>query len=238
MVGNSKILFLDIETAPALAYVWRLFDVNIGLDQLVSPSRVLCVSAKWAGDKTCYFFAEWQEGGRQAMLQGIYEMMHEADAIVTYNGDKFDLPKLMGEFVLAGMKPPAPSTSIDILKTVRKLGLQSNKLAFVGPLLAVGKKVKHEGFSLWISVLNGNEAARGRMERYCIQDSVLLEKVYKKLRPFVKNHPHIGKGGECGACGSTHTQSRGYRYTKTMKIQRQQCQACGAWSDGIRSKIK
>lgn len=213
-----------------------MWDVNISLDQLISPSRVICFSAKFQGTKEVYFYSEWEDG-HDNMIRHAHRLMSEATAIVTYNGDRFDLPKLMGEFISLGLKPPAPPTSIDVFKTVKKLGLQSNKLAFVGPFLKVGRKVKHEGFSLWSSVLDGDEKARHRMTQYCIQDSVLLEKVYNKLRPYVKNHPHVGKGGECGACGSTRTQSRGYRYTKTMKIQRLQCQSCGAWSDGTRQKI-
>jgi ribonuclease D len=77
------------------------------------------------------------------------------------------------------------------------------------------------------------------MGKYCKQDVKLLEKLYLKVRPFIKNHPHLGKAAhECGACNSNHVQSRGYRRTKYFRIQRLQCQACGQWQDGKREKIK
>ena len=87
--------------------------------------------------------------------------------------------------------------------------------------------------------MEGDEPAQKRMARYCKQDVKLLEKLYLKIRPFIRNHPHMGevKGHECGACGSRHLQSRGYRRTKTMRIQRLQCQKCGSWSDGKREKV-
>ena len=166
-------------------------------------------------------------------------MISEADGVVTFNGDKFDLPKLNGEFLLLGLAPPPPVTSIDVYKTVRnKLGLVSNKLAFVGPFLSVGAKVKHEGFSLWSKVNDGDPKAQARMERYCKQDVRLLEKVYKKIRPYITNHPHLAETGStaCGACGSFKTQKRGFRRTKAFHIQRIQCTNCGAWQDGSRKK--
>lgn len=113
-----------------------------------------------------------------------------------------------------------------------------NRLAFVAPLLRVGGKMKHEGFSLWSKVLDGNEKAREKMKKYNIQDVKLLESLYNKIKPFIKNHPHLGtEKHECGACGSKKTQSRGYRRTKHFKIQRIQCTDCGSWSEGARTKV-
>lgn len=234
---DSKILLLDIETKPTLAYVWRLFDQNVGINQIVEPGGTICIGAKWVGSKEKFFFSEWGLGW-EGMVKGIYELVSEADAIVTYNGDKFDMPKLRGDFLHAGLRPPPPHTSIDVYKTVRGLGLVSGKLDFVGPYLKLGQKIKHEGFSLWTKTMDGDPKAQARMERYCLQDVVLLEKVYKKLRPYIKTHPHLGsKPHACGACGSQHQQSRGTRRTKHYAVQRLQCVDCGSWGEGTRTKL-
>lgn len=237
-MATSKILFLDIETRPAVAYVWRMYDENISPDQLIDAGGTICVGAKWLHERKTMFFSDWKDG-HEEMLKKVHELMSEADAIVTYNGDKFDLPKLMGEFLMQGLKPPAPPTSIDLIKTVRKMGFAMNRLAFIGPFLKIGAKVKNEGFGLWKAVIEGDEKARARMEKYCLQDVILNEKLYKRIKPYIKNHPHLGteNRGACGACGSNHVQSRGYRTTKYFKIQRLQCQACGSWHDGARTKI-
>src|SRR3546814_5581125 len=81
------------------------------------------------------------------MVVALHKLLSEADAVVTYNGDRYDIPKAMGEFVLEGLMPPPPPTSIDLMKAVKKLGFVMNRLAFIGPLLKVGQKVKHEGRS-------------------------------------------------------------------------------------------
>lgn len=234
---NRKILILDIETKPTKAYIWRAWDENTSPEKVIEPGGLLCWSAKWVGKPERIFYSEWGDG-RHQMLNELHKLLNEADAVVTYNGDKFDLPIINGEFLLAGFKAPAPLTSIDVIKHVKKFGFLMNRLAYVGPLLDVGRKLKHEGFGLWVGVMNGDIKAQARMRRYNIQDVVLLERLYKKILPFIKNHPHLGDNKhECGACGSNHIQSRGFSRTKYFKTQRLQCQSCGSWSQGTRKKI-
>ena len=233
----AKILVLDIETKPSLVYSFQAYDVNISPEQVVTPGGLICWAAKWLDEKEVFFYSEWTHS-KTEMLGAIHKLLDEADAVVTYNGDKFDLPILQGEFVTNGFKPHAPITSIDAVKTVRKFRFFMSKLAFVGPLLKAGAKMKHEGFDLWKSVMDGDPKAQAKMEKYNVQDVHVLEKLYIRIRPFIHNHPHLGETKtECGACGSSHVQLRGWRRTKAYKIRRTQCQDCGSWSDGTKVKI-
>lgn len=235
--NKPRILFLDIETKPTTAYVWRFWDENIGADQIIEPGGTIMVGAKWLGERGVTLLTEW-EHGKSGMIAEINAMMCEADAIVTYNGDKFDLPILNGEFVLASMKPVAPAASIDVYKTVKGLKLGIHKLGYIGPLLKIGAKVKHEGFNLWKAVMDGCPKARKRMARYCIQDVRLLEALYIRVLPFIKNHPHLGGGPDaCPACGSKELERRGYRFTRCFKVQKVRCKDCGHWHTGKRVKI-
>lgn len=234
---EPKILILDIETKPAIAYVWRLFDENVSIEQLIAAGGMICVGATWLGSKTVEFFSEW-EHGHKAMLKGIRAMLEEADAVVTYNGDKFDLPKLRGEFATAGMTLPPPTTSIDMYKVVKRFSLTSHKLAFVGPYFKIGTKIKNEGFSLWRGVMEGDPKCQRKMKAYCIQDVKLLALVYSRLLPYIENHPKIRETpNSCPNCGGTDVVCRGHRYTRTMKIQRVKCKSCGSWHTGKRQKI-
>lgn len=234
---KPKVLFIDIEWAPALAYVWRMWDENISPEQLLDAGGMLCFCAHFDGEKDYRFYSEWQHG-RKGMAKAAKALLEEADAVVTYNGDKYDLPKIKGEILLAGLTPPPPPTSIDVIKTIKQFGFVMNRLAYIGPLLNVGKKVKHEGFHLWKEVLAGVPSAQKKMRTYCIQDVRLLKALYHKVRPFITSHPHMGKTKhECGNCQSNSVQSRGTRRTKTFRIQRLQCTSCGAWQDGKRTKV-
>lgn len=237
-MSKPKILILDIETRPALSYHWRMFKENIGIDQVKEPGGILCVGAKWLGDKEVMMFSEWGDGEKE-MLTKVHALMSEADAVVGKNSDKFDLPWLRAEFLKVGLRDVS-ITSIDLEKVMRsRMRFLSHKLDFVAQYLSIGRKVEHEGFKLWRKVMEGNERARLKMLRYCAGDVRVTERLYKKLIPFINNHPHLGavKSHECGACGSHKLHSRGVRRTKSFIIQRLQCQACGSWSDGSRKKV-
>lgn len=235
---EPKILFLDLEWRPTKAYVWEPWKQDITPEKIIEHGGLLCVGLKFSTDKEVTLYSDW-EHGHNGMVHKVHQMMSEADAVVTYNGDKFDLRKLEGEFLLAGLAPPPTLTSVDCLKAVKKFGFFMNRLGFIGPFLGLGSKVEHEGFSLWTKVNEGDVNAQKRMAKYCKQDVLLLEKLYYKIRPYIRNHPHLGftQAEQCGACGSVQVQKRGFRRTKTFKIQRLQCQTCGSWMDGKRSKI-
>jgi hypothetical protein len=175
------------------------------------------------------------------MLERIYEMLEEADAVIHYNGTKFDIPTLNKEFLLHDMTPPAPYKQIDLLRTARsQFRFPSNKLDYIAQSLGLGKKVKHIGHELWIKCMNDDDEAWKMMEEYNKQDVVLLEKVYDKLKAWVKGHPNHGvyEGGVCCTnCGSTKYQRRGWAYTQANKYQRFSCNDCGTWFRGARNNL-
>lgn len=237
MADQPRILVLDIETSLMLVYTFGIRDQYLDYKAIADDrggKLIHCVGLKWIGKKP-FVLSEW-EHGYEGMLRGVHDALSEADAVVTYNGARFDLPKLQGQFQLAGMDPPPPPTSIDLFQAARKLGHVCNKLDYLAPMLGLGSKVKHAGMEMWIDVFNGCPKAQKKMATYCKGDVRLTEDVYKKLRAYIPRHPHLGltKSDECGACGSHRLQSRGVRRTKASIIHRKQCQACGSWQDGRR----
>jgi ribosomal protein L32 len=173
------------------------------------------------------------------MLEKMYNVIEEADAIVTYNGNRFDLPTLNKEFLLTGYRPPAPYKSVDIYRTVKsKFRFASNKLDHVAQQLGLGSKTDHYGFQMWLDVMDGNKKAQKLMETYNKQDVVLLEKVYDLVLPWIANHPnrsHHSGSAVCPNCGSKHLQHRGFTITAVGRQQRFQCQDCGKWSKASES---
>jgi uncharacterized protein YprB with RNaseH-like and TPR domain len=239
-VLNAKLLFLDIETSLMLVYSFGLRDQHLTHNQIADDrdaKLIHCIGMKWRG-KPVQVFSEW-EHGYQGMMQATHDALCEADAVVTYNGARFDIPKINGQFLLLGMEPPPPVTQIDLFKTARKMGLPSGKLDYLSQRLGIGQKVKHDGFKLWVDVFNECPKAQAKMAQYCAGDVRLTERVYNKLRPHISSHPHLAeaKRSDCGACGSSRLQARGFARSKATIAQRYQCQACGSWSLGPRSKV-
>jgi DNA polymerase elongation subunit (family B)/predicted RNA-binding Zn-ribbon protein involved in translation (DUF1610 family) len=233
-----KILLLDIETSPHSVYAWGLFKQNISLSQVKDTSRVLCSAYKWLGERKTNFTSEWTDGV-DGMLEKMYNVIEEADAIVTYNGNRFDLPTLNKEFLLTGYRPPAPYKSVDLYRTVKnKFRFASNKLDHVAQQLGLGSKTDHYGFQMWLDVMDGNKKAQKLMETYNKQDVVLLEKVYDIVLPWIANHPnrsHHSGSAVCPNCGSKSLQHRGFAITAVGRQQRYQCQDCGKWSKASES---
>jgi DNA polymerase elongation subunit (family B) len=232
-----KILLLDCETSPNQAFVWGLFDQTIPITAIKESSSVLCYAAKWYGGKTI-FFDSTRKSGRKRMLKGIHALMEEADAICHYNGTAFDIPVLNKEFILAGMTPPAPSKDIDLLTTVRKrFRFTSSKLDYVSQALGLGRKTEHTGYQMWLDCMNGDEKAWKLMEKYNKQDVVLLEHLYTRLLPWIKNHPNTnvydGISG-CPRCSSSKMQRRGVAVAISVRYQRWQCFSCGAWARSVK----
>jgi hypothetical protein len=79
------------------------------------------------------------------------------------------------------------------LKVVRQhFRFPSNKLDYVAQELGLGSKEKHEGFELWVKCMQRDLAAWQKMEKYNIQDVILLEKLYTTLLPWIISTPSRG----------------------------------------------
>lgn len=235
-----KLLLLDIETAPNLVHVWGLWQQNVSINQIIDSGYVLCWAAKWYGEDEV-FFDSVQKSSHRKMINRIYSMIDKADAVVHYNGSKFDMPTLNKEFLLLNLTPPSPYKQIDLLQTARsQFRFPSNKLDYIAKTLGLGQKVKHIGHELWIQCMAKNKEAWEMMEEYNKQDVVLLEKVYDKLRGWIKNHPNHGvhEGTVCCTnCGSEDFQRRGWAYTTSYKYKRYQCNNCGSWFRDARNNL-
>jgi transposase-like protein len=71
------------------------------------------------------------------------------------------------------------------------------------------------------------------MEEYNKNDVVLLEKLYNRLKGWIKQHPNhnaYNANTVCPNCSSNKLHKRGEVRSRTSIFQRYQCQGCGAWS--------
>lgn len=235
-----KILIFDIETSPNLGYIWGKYEQNV--IEYVNEWYVLCFCAKWL-DKKKMFKSKLNDFKRYnkdktndlEVVKSMWDLFNEADVVIGHNSDKFDIKKMNARFLYHGLPPPSSYKSIDTLKIARKyFNFNSNKLDDLGNYLSLGRKLKHEGFSLWLKCMSGDKRAWNRMIRYNVQDVLLLEDIYLKFLPYITNHPnygiYVGKEYVCPNCGSDHLQKRGFHYTKMQVYQRIQCMNCKAWS--------
>lgn len=234
---NIRILTLDIESKPLQVYTWGLWDQNIGIGQIIDHGGMMCFAAKWMGDKEVLFYSEHRDG-YEAMVRKAHELLSEADIVITYNGDRYDIKKLNNAFMLLGMAPPRPFKSIDLIKSNKaRFDLPSRKLDYLVQQSGVGAKVKHQGFDLWVDCMAGDAKAWAVMEKYNRGDVVITEKAYLRLLPWLTNAPHLGMytgdGLSCPYCGSTKLERSEMAHTNVTRYQLYSCGHCGGWVRGV-----
>lgn len=250
---QPKVLVFDIETSPMLAYVWDLHEQNVALGQLHKDRFVIAWSAKWLGDPASKIMYMDQRGSKnieddRKILQGLWNLLDEADIVITQNGKSFDSRRLNARFITHGMKPPSPYRHIDTYLLIRSVAdFTSKKLGYLADTLCTKyKKLKHSefpGLSLWIQCMAGNRKAWDSMKKYNIHDVLSTEELYEKVKAwapqqmptaFIPMHVSV----QCGTCGKQDKmQRRGFHLTKTHRVQRFQCKGCGAWQLGKKEKL-
>lgn len=230
---------IDIETSPATAYIWDLKTRYVPAANIVERKKLICWAAKWAGENRPIFFSYWHDGYEKTVRKA-HEMLDAADAVVTFNGDRFDIPMLNTEFSLLGLAPPSPYTRIDLYKTVRKhFAHMSKSLGYVARELGTTSKLDNSGMSLWLAVMRGDKDAQVAMRRYNLGDIAATESLYNRLLPWIDGHPSMAlEYGEhaCPNCGSANLRKEGTASTPTRVYQRYQCRGCGKWSRATRSQ--
>lgn len=237
-VSRPKILIFDIETKPLKAYTFRAWgDQYIPHEQLTEDMAVLSWAAMWHGSKKILY----QDNSKakdfskdKTLLKRMWELLDEAEVVVTQNGKKFDVPKLYARFIINGMKPPSPFKHIDTKKIANKFGFTYANLAYLAKIL----KTKHQklthsnfpGMSLWMECLKGNGRAWTEMKKYNKHDVLVLSEVWEKLEPW-DNSVNFNLYSEeivngCN-CGGKFTKN-GHHYSDGGKFQRYCCNKCGA----------
>lgn len=242
-MNKPKILLFDIETMANLIYAWGKYEQDA-----IAYKRhwyMLTFAYKWLDEKKTYcrslpdypLYKKEKENDRE-LVKELWNLFNEADIIVAHNGNSFDIKKANARFVKHGLTPPSASKYIDTkLEAKKYLKMDSNKLDDLGDYFGIGRKINTGGFELWLGCEANDPKAWKKMCEYNIQDVILLEKVFLKLRPWMKTYPIYeapsDKPKECHACFGTHIQSRGTEIRVGGKVVgRFQCQSCGKWLYG------
>jgi DNA polymerase III epsilon subunit-like protein len=169
------------------------------------------------------------------MLKKFIEVMNEAHEIIGHNSDKFDERELRTRCIANGVLMHPTYRTLDTLKKSRKhFSFASNKLDYIGQFLNCGKKLPHEGYNLWIKIVENNDRnALKDMVAYCERDVTLLEDAYKVLSPYITHNTNFSTFNDnenrwgCPECTSTNIMLEGTDITPSGIIKRKMsCKEC------------
>lgn len=227
---KPKILFFDIETSPNLAYVWGKYQQDVIAYE--AESEMISFAYKWLGDPKVICETKQYDKTDKELVSKLAKILQEADLIVAHNGDQFDLKKTRTRMLFHGHDVLGPVTTIDTLKIAKRyFKFNSNRLDDLGKYLAVGRKVKHTGFDLWLGCLKGKPDSWKLLAKYNKQDVLLLERVYLKMLPWIERHPSIAAFSDrenCPNCGSSKIIKDGVRLSTRNLHQKWLCKSCGS----------
>ena len=245
-MGEPRILLFDLEIIPdlqkALLY-WTKLSSFPGKTLRASVTSICCIGYKFFGEEETHCLCAWDfpawsqnVNNDRVILEAFLPVIQSADLIVTHNGKNFDKKHLQTRLLLNGLSLPDDSPHADTKAiSSRNFFFIDNKLQTIGEELFGERKLEHEGWDLWVKTHRGDPDAQETMSEYCKQDVRLLEKVYRKFRPKVKEVPNYNlfdpfKANCCPRCGSSRLVSNGIRVTATRKYRRYLCQDCQTWS--------
>ena len=235
-----KRLFFDIETSPNIGFFWQPgYKLNISHENIIRERAIICIAWKWAGKKRVYCSA-WDENQcDKKLLQEFIAVMHEADEIVTQNGDQFDTPWIRTRALKHGILMSPEFVSLDTLKAARsKFNFNSNQLNYIARYLEIGQK-KPTDFGLWKAItLDNDKKALKTMVNYCKHDVKLLEQVWDRMNSYLPAKFDRGATTRsCPECASNwvvivkhKVTAAGYRRVQF------QCRDCGKYHTVATSK--
>ena len=239
VVQMPRILVLDIETAPIKAYVWRLWKQDVYIDQIISDWFCLSWSAKFLDSDEVLsarlYGEEVLDECDFRIIKQLWNLLDEADIVIAHNGNSFDIPKIKARFAINGLPPTSFYQQIDTkVIAAKEFGFTSNKLDFLAQSFGLSKKL-HTEFDLWARCMKGEDEALIEMETYNRHDVEVLESVYYKLRPYIKNHPNVtlyddDAADRCPTCGGKHLTPNKFYFTSVGKFQVYKCEDCEALS--------
>lgn len=237
---KAKVLLIDIETAPKVAYVWRFWQENVSAKQVLEHGHLMSFAAKWLHDdpeKTIYF--ENRKENDKDIIEKLVYLLDQADIAVAHNGERFDIPQIRARALVHGIKPFSPVKIVDTYRVAKKeFNFPSNSLEYLCNVLDLpvkkGGHKKFPGFELWLECLRNNDEAWEELKEYNVLDVIALEHLYLDMLPWMVNHPNVAIYEEadnplCPKCGGNHIQWRGYTYSNVAKNHRFQCMDCGGW---------
>jgi len=242
---EPKTLILDIESSLDILAAYGLGEQYHRPENIIQDWFVICFAWKWLGGKRIYDYSiiddvkRWvnDHSDDYSVVKRMHEVLSDCEVMVGHNIANFDWKKFMARVIYHGLPPIDRPLAVDTLKEARKIAkFTSNKMSYLAKHLKIENKLQHSG-DMWLRILQGDAKAVKEAVAYCRGDIVTTEALYLKLRPYMRDLPHMGIHradgiDSCRNCGSDHLQARGSALTKTAKYHRFQCLDCGAWMQG------
>lgn len=236
-ITGPRILSIDFETTPNDVRTFGYYDTNVVSVQ--QDWYLLSAAWQWYGEEEEVHFARKSraKGNDRALTKQIWKLFDEADVVMAYNGDRFDVKVANTRFLIHRLGMPSPYRTIDPIKMLRKhFKFVSNKASEIGRALGIEAKLSSGGIETWEGCISNDPDAWAKMEEYNKQDVRFLTSLWTTIRPYVTTpiNAQVYASDEygvlpriCPSCMSYEFVKNGNAYTSTGKRQMYRCNNCG-----------
>lgn len=217
-MSGTKYLIYDIENMAALGWVWGIWQQDV--IRVEHPQHLMTIAYTWLGEKKVHVIAlpdyklyKTEPHNDRELVKAFWEVVNEADVLIGHNSKQFDTKMITSAFMRHRLGPPGRFKQVDTKQLARKHGrFLSNSLNDLGETFGIGKKMKHQGFDLWLGCDSGDMKCWKTMCAYNKQDVILTEKLYLELRPYDDTPPKMGvmdgRPAACDVCGSERMHNK------------------------------
>jgi len=232
---GPKVLFFDIEST-----------------NLNAPfGTILCIGYKFLDDPKVHIptIIDHSKNGMlddRGLVERFSTVWNWSDYTCGHYAQRFDLPMIQSKLIKYGLPPLAPKPLIDTWRVARdNLKMHSNRLGAIAEYLGCETSKSPITFDDWLRAAHGDKKSLKYIVEHCRLDVLVLEEVFLKLRPLIKNEPARALFieqptdallGNCIACGSDRLVRQGFKVTRTCRRQQFQCQSCGKWQQSKHSE--
>lgn len=234
-----RILVFDIETSTILAELFDTGKQYVGRQHLLESWFMLSWAGQWLYDDEVFGDVvtpkEAKNRNDRRIVSTLWSAIDEADILIHYNGDGFDIPRFNTRCLEHGFQRPSFYQSIDLYKTVKNVfDFSSNAMDYVAERLQLERKRQNGGWNLWQRATRGEQSALDEMFEYNLGDIHPCSEMYLELRAWIKNHPKIqmldlsDEAEQCGYCGSTEIVPKDKLVPVGLNLYRSfRCSNCG-----------
>lgn len=229
-----RFLFLDIETSPVYMAAWGVYEQDALWHK---RGEILMMGYQFSDEKHPSIvsqrqFDDWtpRRTKEKKLMWKIHELMDQADVVIGYNAKKFDVKQINARFMIFNIPEPRYLVLDPLNMITRSARFPSHKLEDVAEYLKIGRKMETGGKYLWKRCIEGDMSAWKKMEEYCMNDVVLVKKVFERLRQWDKttfNYAFYTRDNmACKKCGCKDLKGRGRKFYRTGYRADLECRRC------------
>ena len=248
ITSDPRILALDVEMSFNVSYHYDQWKVNIPWTHVKHRQFMICAAWQWIGTNKIHTVSVLDDPNRfkknfrddYHVLKTLKDQIDDADAVIAYNGRRFDVKEINTGLVKHGLGPTHDYVMLDPIQIAKsKFRFKGgNSLANLCDFFRLPVQKGKVELCDWIGGTEGDRDSINKIVEYNKTDIPTMIGVWEKIKAYAPsklnmNHFVDPKGLTvvCAQCGSPNLNLHKKRKTSRASIRYQyQCRDWGTYT--------